>query len=193
MTIQEVKADMIRRTHPGTGNQPALPSNEAKIAMLAKDTFVFNTGEEPFVTYDSRGFPAGYSVHGVDISEGKEMTNDEKWAAIQEKYKGVPMFHKVYVQMVMDMEASGLITREESDAACYHAFNVVGDKDILYDMQDGVLGNNPTPASFFLLDFNEMLNDLSDNRKGYPAYAPKNDQRVFLRSFYLKMLSFTKE
>lgn len=191
MTIQEVKADMIRRTHPGTGNQPVLPSNEAKIGILAKDTFVFNTGEEPFVTYTSEGLPA-FSVRGADIAEGKEMTDDEKWAAIHEKYKGVPMFQKVYSQMVLDICASGLITGDEATAAIFHAASITSTKDILYDMQDGILGNNPTPASFFLLDFNELLADVSDDSREYSGYAANNDQRAFFKGFYSKMITYTK-
>ncbi len=192
MTIQEVKADMISRTRHSTANQPTVPSNNAFVDALSKDTFVFNTGEEPFVTYDSRGFPAGYSTHGVDISEGKEMTDDEKWAAIQEKYKGVPMFEKVYSQMIMDMRASDLITAGEMAASIGHMVSVSGTKDILYDMQNGILGDDPTPASFFLLDFSEMLDDVSDNTRDYSGYASNNDQRAFLKSFYSKMITFTK-
>ncbi len=192
MTIQEVKADMISRVRGSTPAQTVIPSNDTKIGILARDTFVFNTGEEPFVTYDNRGFPNGFSVHGVDISQGKEMTDDEKWAAIQEKYKGVPMFAKVYMQMINDMEASGLITHDEGNAATSHTSSMIATKDIVYDMQDGIMGDDPTPASFFLLDFNELLADVSDDSRNYTGYDYKNDQRAFLKSFYSKMIRFTK-
>ena len=175
-----------------TTGRTMLPVNEPKIKALSQDIFMFNNGPEPFVSYDSKGFPTGFSVHGVDISCGKEMTDDEKWEAIQEKYKGVPMFEKVYAQMISDMTVSGLITKEESYAAIGHLVSASSCKDIAFDMQNGILGDDPTPAFFLLVDFNELLTNVSDESKEYYGYNSRNDQRDFLKRMYMKMIELTK-
>ena len=149
------------------------------------DILTLGSDEETiYSTYTNNG---SFHVTGTDISEGKEMTDDEKWEAINAKYSDEPMTLKNYCQMVNDLEASGLITFEERCAAHGNAMSIIENKTIEYDLQDGELWNDEIPASFYLMNFDELLSDVSDESKDYNGYDAHNDQRAFLKSFYTKM------
>lgn len=137
----------------------------------------------------------GYSFHvtGTDISEGKEMTDDEKWDAIISKYSGKPFKLNDYGHMLCDLEAADLITFDERCAATSHAIAVVGDKTIEYDMRDGELWNEDIPASLYMINFDELFADLSNENRIYEGYTASNDPRPFLSTFYTKMSNYFRK
>ena len=188
MNIQSIESSSESITNYAKSKLRGLRSPDALNICIKNDYFVFNSGEtEDFITYTDKGLPC-FQVHGVDVSEGTEMTDEEKWAAIHEKYKGIPMYEKVYVQMLLDLNASGLITREEASALSAHEMAVAGDKIVDYDLQDGIIGNNEIPASFYIVDLEELLSDVYNENRIYEGFTEETDPRPFLNSFYPKLI-----
>lgn len=173
-----------------------LPVTESKNAAVhtsvSGDIVMLGADEETeYPMYTNNGY--SFHVTGTDISEGKEMTDDEKWDAIYAKYSGEPMTLKNYCQMVNDLEASGLINFEERVAATSHAMAVIGDKTIDYDLQDGELWNEDIPASLYMINFDELFADLSNENRIYEGYTASNDPRPFLSTFYTKMSNYFRK
>ena len=71
-----------------------------------------------------------------------------------------------------------------------NASSIVGDKTVNYDLQDGELWNEAIPSSLYLIDFDELLSNVSDENKDYNGYDTHNDQRAFLNTFYKKLAAY---
>lgn len=68
--------------------------------------------------------------------------------------------------------------------------SVVYDKVTNYDLQDGIIGNGRIPASLYLIDFDELFADLSNENRIYEGYTEENDPRPFLHTFYQKISGY---
>ncbi len=123
-------------------------------------------------------------------AKGAEMTKDEKWEAVTSHYNGKPMTEHDYNQMLCDLENADLITFKERCAASGHSMSVVYDKVTNYDLQDGIIGNGRIPASLYLIDFDELFADLSNENRIYEGYTEENDPRPFLHTFYQKISGY---
>ena len=123
-------------------------------------------------------------------AKSAEMTKDEKWEAVVSQYTGKPMTLDDYIQMIDDFENADLLTFKEACDAIGHAATVVEDKVINYDLQDGELWNDEIPASFYLIDFDELFSDLSNENRIYEGYTEENDPRPFLNTFYQKISGY---
>lgn len=122
-------------------------------------------------------------------AKGAEMTEKEKMESVISKYTGRPIDLEEYGQMLCDLVNYNLMTFKELAAIQSHASAVVGDKMIDYDMQDGDLGNDIIPYSLTLVNFDELIADLSNPNRIY-SFAEGNDPRPICKAFYEKMAGY---
>lgn len=119
-----------------------------------------------------------------------EMTEDEKWQMTVSKYAGKPLTFDNYIHMICDFGKAGVMSDDEVSAATAHAMAVVGDKTVVYDMRDGILGNDEIPTSLYLVDLGELFSDLSNENRVYEGFTESNDPRPFLNTFYQKLSDY---
>lgn len=122
-------------------------------------------------------------------AKSAEMTENEKMKSVISKYTGRPIDLEEYGQMLCDLVNYNLMTFKELAAIQSHASAVVGDKMIDYDMQDVDLGNDIIPYSLTLVNFDELIADLSNPNRIY-SFAEGNDPRPICKAFYEKMAGY---
>ena len=167
-----------------TATLPVSVSKDTAVQTGASgDILTLGSDEETeYSTYTS----AGVYTDSAIAAAASESTDDEKWDAVVSKYS-IPMTYDDYSKMLRDLAREDLITFDEFTEATGNAWGIIEKKRTEYDLQDGELWNDEVPASFYLMDFNELVSDVSDESKDYNGYDAHNDQRAFLKSFYTKM------
>jgi hypothetical protein len=165
----------------------AIPS---RITIIHFDELISKLSDEKNATSVNETSDRAFLKAFYTKAKSAEMTVVEKWESVVSEYKGKPMTYDNYAQMLRELARADLITFEEFSAAIFNASSMIDDKRIDYDMEDGILGNDIIPSSFYLLDFNELFTDVSNESKAYNGYDAHNDQRIFLKSFYTKMADY---